>query len=314
MVDIPKKKTHEQFIKELANINPKVEVLGTYSLAREKIECRCTEDGCGNIWFPTPHKLLLGRGCPKCAVRRTSDILRKSHDDYVNEVAIINPKVKILSKYTGADNKIKCKCLNDGCSHIWEVRAANIYRGDGCAKCKKVLRKTQEEFEKELSLINPKIKVLGKYSGSHVKLKCKCLVCNRTWDSTTARSLLNGVGCPLCKRKREREIYDYLTFLLPEIEIKKNKTFDGLYGVSEKFPLSYDMCFTLNEQIYLIEVQGEQHKKPIYFFGGEEQFKTQQEHDKRKREFAEKNGYHLIEIWYYDDFKDVLNQYNFGQK
>ena len=39
---------------------------------------------------------------------------------------------------------------------------------------------------------------------------------------------------------------------------------------------------------------------PIEYFGGEEQFKIQQEHDRRKREYAEKNGYKLLEIGYYD--------------
>ena len=50
----------------------------------------------------------------------------------------------------------------------------------------------------------------------------------------------------------------------------------------------------------LIEAQGKQHEQPIKYFGGHEHFKIQQEHDKRKREYAEKNGYKLLEIWYYD--------------
>lgn len=48
----------------------------------------------------------------------------------------------------------------------------------------------------------------------------------------------------------------------------------------------------------LIEYQGEQHFKPIEHFGGEEQFKVQQEHDNLKREYAYNNGIHLIEIPY----------------
>jgi hypothetical protein len=50
----------------------------------------------------------------------------------------------------------------------------------------------------------------------------------------------------------------------------------------------------------LIEYQGEQHEYPIKLFGGEKQFKIQQEHDKRKREYAEFHGIQLLEIWYWD--------------
>ena len=50
----------------------------------------------------------------------------------------------------------------------------------------------------------------------------------------------------------------------------------------------------------LIEFHGKQHEKPIEFFGGEKQFEIQQEHDRRKREYAKQNNINLLEIWYYD--------------
>lgn len=60
----------------------------------------------------------------------------------------------------------------------------------------------------------------------------------------------------------------------------------------------------------LIEAQGQQHITPKELFGGEEQFKIQQEHDKRKRDYAEANGYSLLEIWYYDydRIEEILNK------
>ena len=60
----------------------------------------------------------------------------------------------------------------------------------------------------------------------------------------------------------------------------------------------------------LVECQGIQHYEPIEYFGGEEQFKIQQEHDRRKREYAEKKGYKLLEIWYYDfdNIEEILNR------
>ena len=50
----------------------------------------------------------------------------------------------------------------------------------------------------------------------------------------------------------------------------------------------------------LIEYNGIQHYEPVEYFGGERQFKIQQEHDKRKRKYAEDNKINLIEISYLD--------------
>ena len=72
--------------------------------------------------------------------------------------------------------------------------------------------------------------------------------------------------------------------------------------------LSYD--FYLQQYNLLIEFQGKQHEQPIEYFGGEKTFKKQQEHDKRKREYAKQNNINLLEIWYYDfdNITEILNK------
>ena len=59
----------------------------------------------------------------------------------------------------------------------------------------------------------------------------------------------------------------------------------------------------------MIEFQGEQHERPVDFFGGEEQFTIQQEHDLRKREYVKAHNIDLLEIWYYEfkDIEEILN-------
>ena len=68
------------------------------------------------------------------------------------------------------------------------------------------------------------------------------------------------------------------------------------YTVKEINNYSYD--FYLPELNCLIEYQGEQHYRPIKVFGGEERFKLQLEHDKIKKEYAEKNNFKLIIVPY----------------
>lgn len=59
------KKTKEQFITELQRVTDKLEIIGEYVNDKEGILTRCKS--CSHEWKPKPGKLLLGRGCPKCA-------------------------------------------------------------------------------------------------------------------------------------------------------------------------------------------------------------------------------------------------------
>lgn len=77
---------------------------------------------------------------------------------------------------------------------------------------------------------------------------------------------------------------------------------DNLTGVGGRY-LSYDFAiFDDSGKIsVLIECQGQQHYKPLEFFGGEEQFEIQMLHDELKREYAHDRGIQLIEIPYTED-------------
>ena len=63
--------------------------------------------------------------------------------------------------------------------------------------------------------------------------------------------------------------------------------------------LSYD--FYLPKYNLLIEYQGNYHDGTVNKeVQSDEKFNRQQEHDKRKREYAKKNNIKLLEIWYWD--------------
>lgn len=58
-------KTTQEFISELSQINPNVEVLGEYKKSKEPIRVRCRL--CGFEWNPQAGSLLSKHGCPQCA-------------------------------------------------------------------------------------------------------------------------------------------------------------------------------------------------------------------------------------------------------
>jgi very-short-patch-repair endonuclease len=60
--------THEQFIKDLLQINSNIKVIGRYIKAQTKIEVSCKI--CDHHWRPKPCGLKNGLGCPRCAKMR----------------------------------------------------------------------------------------------------------------------------------------------------------------------------------------------------------------------------------------------------
>ena len=62
-------KSPEEFARELEQVAPDVELLGEYTNARTRIDCRCRI--CGHTWSPYPKSLLQGYGCPECGKRKS---------------------------------------------------------------------------------------------------------------------------------------------------------------------------------------------------------------------------------------------------
>ena len=90
------------------------------------------------------------------------------------------------------------------------------------------------------------------------------------------------------------------------IDFVSQKTFPNLLGVGNG-NLSYD--FYLPDHNLLIEYQGEYHDGTVSN-QSEEDYLKRQEHDKRKREYAESHNIKLLEIWYwdFDNIKTILNE------
>ena len=287
------KKTHEKFIEEMFNINKDITVIGKYNGARNPIECKCNK--CNYIWNPTASSILSGSGCPKCAGRN------KTTEEFIKEMDTINSDIEILGEYINSITPIKCKCRI--CKHEWYTKPTNLlHNKNGCPICgieksASAKRMSQEEFEKRLNEThNNEIIALEEYKGFDVRIKFKHIKCGYIWKTSPHSVISNNTGCPKCNISNgENFIVKYLKN--NKIMFISQKKYKNLLGIGGK-QLSYD--FYLPKYNLLIEFQGGQHEQPVEYFGGKEQFKVQQEHDKRKREYAKLHNINLLEIWYYD--------------
>lgn len=110
--------------------------------------------------------------------------------------------------------------------------------------------------------------------------------------------------CPKCKKnlKRVSKGHEKIRSILD----KKSISFYEEYFLHNSL-LRFDFYFEIGENKYAIEYNGEQHYRPIEYFGGEESFKQQQERDNRKRQYCLNNNINLLEISYKEKLDTIEN-------
>ena len=141
------------------------------------------------------------------------------------------------------------------------------------------------------------IKLL-EYNAIRTKNTYKCMKCGLIFNQTQ-KNLLASRGCPKCDRfksKGEKKIANYLKE--NNIFFKEQVSFPNLSNGKQKFDFVVYKDNECTQIDYIIECQGEQHRKNkenIF-----ESLEIIQERDQRKKDFCKKYNYSLYEIIYED--------------
>lgn len=221
---------------------------------------------------------------------------------------------KILNKYgekryeilycNNAHDKLELKCLD--CGNIIYIKyLSNFFvksRKNFCPYCAGTKKKLYKEGD-EISRIsfNEAQKRLdevlfGEYQiieDSYKKWTGDCLIrhtlCGKIFKQTP-RELLYHSHCPCYTIASKGELK--IKNVLDKYNISYQQQFR--FGDMKKAPYG----FFLPDYNLLIEFQGRQHFEPVKQFGGEKQFKNQQDIDYRKKENAKKYGYNIFYLTY----------------
>lgn len=288
--------THEEFVFETKQCNPNIEIIGRYINLRTKICCRCIKHNF--IWDGNPTAILRGCGCAKCKSEKISSALSLTNQEFLDR---ISDNIEPLEAYKNNSTKILCRCKS--CGHTWKVLPSNLLKGSGCIVCTNHY-KDNTLFLTQLSKTLPCIITKEEYRGIYKKIKCSCLICGNDFMKSPHK-LLVGQGCPFCKNsKGEMKINSFLQ--KNNLDFVTQKRFYDLRGVNNG-QLSYD--FYLQDYNLLIEYQGNFHDGTADI-QTDNALKIQQEHDRRKREYAKDHNIELLEIWYwdFDNIKQILKQ------
>lgn len=188
------RKSHEQFIKEMKELHPTIQVTGKYIGAQSPVDCQCLS--CGHEWSPLATNLLGQKGCPICKNKRTSERLTKTHNQFAEEIKTLKPYITLLGKYVDSKTKILSHC--NICNYEWSSPPSRLQFGKyGCPRCAKNERYTDKTFKEKLRKINPYIETLEPYVNNGTAILCKCIICNHEWKCKP-NNLFNLKGCPSC--------------------------------------------------------------------------------------------------------------------
>jgi Zn finger protein HypA/HybF involved in hydrogenase expression len=266
---------------------------------KTKVDIICREHG---LFTQIPNNHLRGQNCPKCNYRNvfnTKDFIKMSN-------IIFNNRYN-YSKVNYSKNNIKVEIICEKHKSFLITPASHL-RGRGCNKCGKenmsVLNTKSLDFI--LSSFIDKHGYLYdysniKYSGTKNKVDIVCKI-HGTFSQTPEKHI-SGNGCPKCNiSKGERRIMTYLDRL--KIDYNYNYNFDDC---RDKLTLPFD--FYIPEYNLCIEFDGEQHYRPIKWFGGDKNFKSQKKRDYIKDMYCLDNKISLIRISYleYDKIFEILD-------
>lgn len=254
-----------------------------------KKECLNYTCSCGQKSRSSIKHLINGGKCASCSSPRIKD-----SDQFLDEMKIINPKMKILSRYDRVDKNIifMCECGNIGCT-----TPHSLLKGARCAICAGNKKKTTEDFIKQMQKVNPIIKIIGEYINTETKIDYIC-ECGEKHSSLPSL-LLNGHRCGHCNMSKSEYATDY--FLSShKIDYEYDYIFDDCKNVKG---LKFD--FYLKDFNTCIELDGEHHFMPVNFRGiNDKRALERHEYTKKmdliKNNFCKENNIRLIRIPYYD--------------
>ena len=247
-----KKKTHDEFIKEIGVINPDIKIIGKYESSKKHIEVICKK--CGNKYDSTPNNLLLGKKCKICANKYNGENKRKTNTQFIKELENLDLGIISLDEYQGKDVKIKFQC-NKG--HVWESRPNDILHGYGCPFCagNKVLKgfndmwTTNPDMAKMLLDSDLGYKLSD---GSNKIVDFVCPDCGTSKKISPHQLGSYGLACRVCSDgiSYPNKFARALLKQLPVDNVKYEWNPDWLK------PYFYDNYFEYNGLSYILEMDG----------------------------------------------------------
>lgn len=206
-------------------------------------------------------------------------------------------------------------CL-EGCAHLHEWPASikdRAISNNGCPWCSDRGRKfcpcqslevRRPDLSREWHPTYNMHHLPRDFSFSSNKTFVWICIKGHTWNARiNNRTSSRASGCPQCKEnKNEKRLLQILTSMehILEHEKKSIMCFDEILGKNRRLIPDAMGVIIANNHEFVLEYDGEQHHKPVEYFGGQASFRLQVCSDIAKNKYASDHGMSLLRIAYRD--------------
>lgn len=199
-----KKKTHEEFVKEVYDlVGDEYTIWGTYININTHIDIK--HNKCGHIYSVQPANFLSGTRCPICTKQENNNKLRKTYKQFMDDVyTLVGNEYTVLGDYINSKTSIEIR--HNRCGHIYQVRPSNFLSGKRCPACakedgiKKRTKSHKQFVEEVFNLVGTEYKVLGVYKNNSTPIKIKHTICGHIY-SIVPNYFLGGNRCSVCAKE-----------------------------------------------------------------------------------------------------------------
>lgn len=297
-----KKLTNEDFIKKVNNIHQGSIIVRDFTSMKEQAEFECIT--CGNIWKTNPSKIIYSKhGCSVCGKKK----IWQNRKDKTTKETLIERISNIFPQYdlslipdniSNQKTKFDVICPKHG---KFPACGDTLLHNISCRYCQygklsALFRKSKDELIKEANIIHN-----GFYDYSKVvddgTETIQTIICPKhgEFHQDFYHHITRKQDCPYCKKSTlENKIRDKLiTLNIDFIQSFKDIWLDNLH--LDFYLLKYNVA---------IECQGEQHYRPIKWFGGDVSFAKQQERDNKKLQLCKQQD---IKLFYYTQYSPKVD-------
>lgn len=300
-----KKNTNEGFIElsKLKHGDYYDYSLVEYGNNRDKVCIICPEHG--PFWQVAAYH-LRGAGCPKCIGRKITEKKTYTQEQFIEKARKKHGNKYDYSKLEYVNGTVEV-CIICPVHGEFMQNPISHLSGHGCLKCQyeyiaNIRREDVDEFIEQAKAVHGSKYKYDKvvYKNQHTPVVITCPIHGDFLQNPVGH--LAGHGCQKCaSSKLETAVSVFLEN--HGIEFEAQKTFEWL---KSKSYLKLD--FYIPSANIAIECQGEQHFRPVHFFGGVLAFQATQNRDNIKRSQCESHGVRMVYINYDDDVENVLRE------
>lgn len=209
---MPKKVNSEAAVKRLYDlVGNEYEFVEEYAGINKKIKMRHNCAKCkNNVFEMIPNNFFNHeRRCPVCVGgKKTTNIIKKEIK------ALTKGEYELIGKYEGSRFPITVRHNNESCeNHEYDVMYGAFMNGTRCPKCFGRIKKTTEEFKKDVfDLVGDEYVVIGHYSlaKENIRMKHNNESCDYfEYDVTPNNFIHYHSRCPKCSGKMKKTTYEF---------------------------------------------------------------------------------------------------------